>query len=150
MMVDNLGHELHGGRESDGTFVAGDGIEVGHSDASLQFEALAQSGDSVDVGIEDFVLLIGRQGTLGRDRGSGCRSKHLARALNEKPAAEGILTAAVTMVGDIQTEHELLAFSSRATISGTSGKGRGIQGGHDSASANFPLFFHPLYVRRND
>jgi len=79
---DNLGHKLHGGGESNSVFVAGDGVDVSHSYAGLQFEALAQGGDSIDVGIEDFILLIRRQGTLGRDRGSGGRSKHLSSALD--------------------------------------------------------------------
>jgi hypothetical protein len=54
------------------------------------------------------------------------------------------------MIGDVQTGHELLTFSSGTTIAGTTGKGRGIQGGHDPASANFPLFFYPLCVRGNE
>jgi len=53
------------------------------------------------------------------------------------------------MVGDVQTEHEFLTFSSGATIVGTSCKGGGVQRGHDPAPANFPLFFRPLCVRRN-
>jgi len=39
---------------------------------------------------------------------------------------------------------------SEATIASSSRKGRGIQRGHDSASANFPLFFYPLCIRRNE
>ena len=79
---DNLGHKLHGGGESDSVFIAGDGVDVSHSDGGLQFKALAQSGDSIDVGIEDFILLIRRQGTLGRDRGSGGGSKHLSSTVS--------------------------------------------------------------------
>lgn len=37
----------------------------------------------------------------------------------------------------------------KTAITCTPCEGRGIQGGQDSASANVPLFFHPLYIRRN-
>jgi len=146
----NLGHKFHGGGESDSVFVVGDGVDVSDSDASLQFEALAQSCDGIDVGIEEFILLIRRQGTLGRDRGSGSGSKHLPGTLSQKSLAERVLTTAVAMVGNVQAEHEFFTFSSGATVAGTSCKGRGVQRGHDPAPANFPLFFHPLCIRRNE
>jgi hypothetical protein len=63
------------------------------------------------MGIEDFILLIRRQGTLGRDRGGRGGSKHLSSALGEESLAEGILTAAVAMIRDVQAGHELLAFT---------------------------------------
>lgn len=32
--LDNLGHQFHGGGESDSDFVAGDGVDVSHGDSS--------------------------------------------------------------------------------------------------------------------
>jgi len=43
-----------------------------------------------------------------------------------------------------------LNLRSGTTIAGASGKGRGIQGCHDPASANFTLLFYPPCVRRNE
>ena len=105
------GHQFHSGRESNSAFVAGDSVDVSHGYASLQFEGLAQGSDGVGVGIEDFILLIRRQCTLGRDRGSRSGSKHLSSALGEESLAERILTAAVAVIRDVQTGHELLAFT---------------------------------------
>jgi len=118
-----LGHQFHSGGESNSAFVVGDDLDVSHSDASLQFEDLAQGRDGVCVDIEDFILLIRRQGTLGRDGGSRGGSEHLSSALSKEPLAERILTAAVAVIRDVQTGHELLALSSGTTIAGASGKG---------------------------
>ena len=106
-----LGHQFYSSRESNSAFVAADGVDVSHGYTSLQFEGLAQGSDGVGVGIEDFVLLIRRQGTLGRDWGGRGGSKHLSSALGEESLAERILTAAVAMIRDVQTGHELLTFT---------------------------------------
>jgi len=56
-------------------------------------------------------------------------------------------------------QHQLISLETRqrggsnsrsgTTIAGASGKGRGVQGCHDPASANFTLLFYPPCVRRN-
>ena len=52
-------------------------------------EALAQGGDSIDMGTGDFILLIRWQGAIGRDWRSGGGLKHLAWVLGRSRLRQG-------------------------------------------------------------
>ena len=52
-------------------------------------EALAQGGDSIDMGTGDFILLIRWQGAIRRDWRSGGGLKHLAWVLGRSHLRQG-------------------------------------------------------------